>query len=417
MQMNPKIKVNGFNSLPFDDLVGKPNILIDLTNDPCSKLKSVKISDKLKIPFITASTSKNKGKVMVYTTMSKTERIILSKKGYTQGIDEYLLPDFENCQQGNITSGLIAGLVTEEIRKSILKLYDYDKLMKKGVTYNLLSNRRFKDECDINLSMTNYLNEKNLFKNKKAAIIGAGSIGNFVGIGLSLMGFDKIYLIDMDEIEEHNKNRQIAYTLGNYSGKKKIDILSRLMNKINPITKTIGIYGKLGTNLNKEERRKQVKLINESEFLKLDCDLILGCLDNISARAFANRLAVKNSIPYIDGGTSPFSGQVRVYSPGKTACLDCQENIYYQAIEEQNKQEISDHCTANDHEPSVIMSNQIIGAAILGEIRTLFYPEVYGQPVMNSILYNSFDRDRLILNRIKCKPNKDCLCSKKFYDK
>lgn len=417
MQMNSKIRVEGYYSSLFYDLVGKPNILVDLTNDPSSKLKSVKISDKLKIPFITASTSKNKGKVMVYTPMSKTERIILSKKNYTLNIDEYLLPDFENCQQGNITSGLIAGLVTEEIRKSVLKLYDYDKLMKKGVTYNLLSNERFKDECEITLSISDYLNEKNLFKNKKVAIIGAGSIGNFVGLGSSLMNFDKIYLIDMDEIEEHNKNRQILYTLGNYVGEKKVEILSRLMNKINPTTQSIGIYGKLGNNLNKEEKRKQVKLINESEFLKLDCDLILGCLDNVSARAFANRLAVKNSIPYIDGGTSPFSGQVRVYSPGKTACLDCQENIYSQAIEEQNKEEISDHCTANDHEPSVVMSNQIIGAAILGEIRTLFYPEIYGQPVMNGMLYSSFDRDRFILNKIKCKPNKDCLCSKKFYNK
>jgi len=404
MHMNPNISAEGIPSSIFTDSVRNSNLIVDLTNDPSSKIESMLISDKLNIPLITASTGENKGKITVYNPSEKLEKI-LNKKDRK----DYLLLEFKDEKQGSITSGVIAGLVTEEIRKSIFRLDDYDKPLKRSVTYNLLSNNRFNEESNLEINLNK---EYGLFKDKKVVMIGAGAIGNFVGLGLSLLGFGEIYIIDMDEIKEHNKNRQIIYAFDDCNGKRKVDVMSKYLKKINPDDNSVAIYGKLGTCLEKEDKIKNVKLINESELLNLDCDLIIGCVDNMTARAFINSFAVKNSIPYINGGTDSFSGGVRIYSPGKTACLDCQADFYSKAIEElENKDYQPGHCTADDHQSSVVMSNQIIGSIIIGEIRAVLYPEIYGQPIKNGISYNCFSPDRVSMYSIVCEPKKKCLCA------
>jgi len=339
--MNENINVLGIHSKPFYDLVGKPNVLVDLTNNPSSKLNSLKLSDRLRVPLITASTSENKGRIMVYKPMSKVEKVLFAKNNTSKTIEDYLFLDFENSKQGNIPNGLFAGLVAEEIRKSILKLKENDTLMKRAVTYNLLSNKRFDDKSDITLNFNHYLNEKNLFKDKKIVMIGAGAVGNFVGLGLSLLGINQIYMIDMDEVDATNPNRQILYNFENNIGKRKVDVLSKALNNINPNINIKGLYGKVGEYLNENEISQGVKLIGESELLKLNCDLIIGGVDTFTTRAFINKIAVKNKIPYIDAGTEPFSGQVSVYNPGKTACIDCHKNVYLLAQKEAKENDIT----------------------------------------------------------------------------
>ncbi len=417
-QMNENINVLGIHSEPFYDLIGKPNVLVDLTNKPSSKLNSLKLSDRLRIPLITASTSENKGKIMVYEPMNQVEKILLSKNNNSKTIEDYLFLDFENSKQGNIPNGLIGGLATEEIRKSILKLKPNDKLLKKAVTYNLLSNKRFEDKSDITLNFDCYLNEKDLFKDKKIVMIGAGAVGNFVGLGLSLLGINQIYMIDMDEVDATNPNRQILYNFENNIGKRKVDVLSKALKNINPNINIKGLYGKVGEYLNENERSQGVKLIGESELLKLNCDLIIGGVDTFTTRAFINKIAVKNKIPYIDAGTEPFSGQVSVYNPGKTACINCHKNVYLLAQKEAKENDITPtSCIADNHDPSVVMSNQIISAMIVGEVKKIFYPEVYGFTIRDSIYYNSLSANRIILGNHIRNPRKGCPCSQDFYKK
>lgn len=417
-QMNENINVLGIHSEPFYDLVGKPNVLVDLTNKPSSKLNSLKLSDRLGVPLITVSTSENKGEIMVYKPMSKVEKVLFSKNNTSKTIEDYLFLDFENSKQGNIPNGLFAGLAAEEIRKSILKLKENDTLMKRTVTYNLLSNKRFDDKSDITLNFNHYLNEKDLFKDKKIAMIGAGAVGNFVGLGLSLLGIGQIYLIDMDNIDSSNPNRQVISNFENNIGKRKVDVLSKALKKINPDVDVVGIYGKVGEKLDRNEKSSGVKLIDESELLKLNCDLIIGGVDTFIPRAFINKIAVKNKIPYIDAGTEPFSGQVSVYNPGKTACMDCHKNVYLLAeIAAKENDTAPTSCTADNHEPSVVMSNQIVSAVILGEVKKIFYPDIYGSTIRDSIYYNSLSTNRIVLGNHKRNSRKGCHCSEDFYKK
>ena len=193
--------------------------------------------------------------------------------------------------------------------------------------------------------------------------------------------------------------------------------MSEVLYKINPNVNYHPIYGKVTKELTYNEKNKGVSLINENELLKLKCDILIGCLDNFSARKFMNDFAVKNSIPYIDGGTSSKSGQLALYVPGKTACLECQIDLSSQlsnAIKKDN--DMRNSCPDARHEPSVVMSNEVIGSLIVGETVVISCPDIYGEPIMNRILYRSFHPERIYLSGIS-KPNEGCLCSKGFYNK
>lgn len=411
-QMNKKIEVMGIHSEPFYTLFGpeKPKILLDLTNDPESKLNSIEISDKLNTPLITASTSENKGRLMLYNQISKMEKIVTGAASRKK--EDYLFLDYENSKQGNIPSGLIAGLITEEIRKYVLQLIEGDYMLKKEFNYNLLSDKMFNNPENISLDIKDYLKEKELFKNKKVTVIGAGAVGNFVGLGLSLLGVGQIYLIDMDYIDATNPNRQVISNFENNVGKKKVDILSKSLNKINPDIRITGIYGKLDKNLSAKEKNENIKLIDESAILNLNSDLVIGGVDSFASRAVINEIVVRNKIPYIDASTDPFSAILTTYIPGKTACLDCQTNVYKLAEEEKRRNEAISSCTADNHEPSVVMSNQIISAVAVGMTKKILHPNIYGAPPKGQIYYNSISSRRVSLSSKSTKSKKGCPCNK-----
>ena len=56
-----------------------------------------------------------------------------------------------------------------------------------------------------------------------------------------------------------------------------------------------------------------------------DYDIVLGCLDNISARMHVNAHAYYHGIPYIDGATDGMNGRVMAILPGGP-CLQCTMN-------------------------------------------------------------------------------------------
>ena len=398
------IEIDGISSNTFYDFVGNPNAIVDLSNNPKTKMKSIELSNELNVPLITASTSESRGRVLVYNQDNKMRN----------SIEDYLLLDFEGSNQGIIPSGVISGLVVEEVRKSIFKLNDYDKTIKTSVNYNLLSKIRSNKELDVKLTQKQFLNNKNILKNKKIGIIGAGAIGTFVSLESCLLNPKGIYIIDMDHVEETNKNRQILYCLDKSDGRKKVDATCEILKKINPNVESHPVYGKVGNKLNQDEIKKGVYLINEKELLNLNCDIILGCLDNFMARKFLNDFAVKNSIPYIDGGTSSDAGQLINYFPGKTACLECQIDLSKRlsdAIKRDNDMRTS--CPNERHQPSVVMSNEIIGSAMVGEMRNYFCPEVYGGILISKMNYNSNNMDCDKIYAIpSSQPKENCNCFK-----
>mgnify|MGYP001565948639 FL=1 len=135
--------------------------------------------------------------------------------------------------------------------------------------------------------------------------------------------------------------------------------------------------------------------IGEDYLLEKDYDIIFGCLDNKYSRTWLNNFAVKNNQTYIDGGTNPKSGQIAVYSPGNTECIDCQLDL-------KHFKRLPMHCYQVDG--SVVMSNMIIGSAMVGEAMKLFS----GNPLKGIFKYNALSDKRTYVTNRSIAKNHDC---------
>ena len=118
-------------------------------------------------------------------------------------------------------------------------------------------------------------------------------------------------------------------------------------------------------------------------------DVILGCFDNKYARLWLNNFAVNNKITYIDGGTGPKSGQIAAYIPGESSCIDCQMDL-------KNYRRENMSC-ADQPNASVVMSNMVIGSAMVGEAVRAMYS--VGTPLQSIIKYNVSFPNRIGLTR------------------
>ncbi len=104
----------------------------------------------------------------------------------------------------------------------------------------------------------------NLKVSESAAVLGAGGIGSWVSLFLSLVGVKKIIVIDPDKIEEHNLNRT-PYTYGQI-GEAKAIAIAQLIYERRPNVEVVPIIG--------TEVMPHVK-----ELLR-DVDIIVDCRDH-----------------------------------------------------------------------------------------------------------------------------------------
>lgn len=77
-------------------------------------------------------------------------------------------------------------------------------------------------------------------KNAKVAVYGIGGVGSFVVEGLARAGVGNLVLIDYDDVDITNINRQIL-ALHSTIGKRKIDVMKERILDINPNAK-VEIY-------------------------------------------------------------------------------------------------------------------------------------------------------------------------------
>jgi molybdopterin-synthase adenylyltransferase len=142
----------------------------------------------------------------------------------------------------------------------------------------------------------------------KVAIVGTGGLGTVSSLYLTLAGVGYIRLIDQDTVETQNLHRQILYTKDdlNYP---KAEIAAQKLKKQNPLVKVEAI----GENVNTQN----------VEHLLADVDCVVDGLDNMSTRYLVNRACVKHKIPYIFGAAIGIEGNLSVFAPPQTGCLEC----------------------------------------------------------------------------------------------
>ncbi len=141
----------------------------------------------------------------------------------------------------------------------------------------------------------------------KVLVVGAGALGNETVKNLVLSGFRDITLIDMDDIVTSNLSRCLFFRDSDVKKGMKADIVADRAKSLSPNVEVKPIVGK-------------VQDLEDWNF-----DIILGCMDNISARLHVNSHACYHKIPYVDGATDGMNGKLHVVLPG-TPCIQCTMN-------------------------------------------------------------------------------------------
>ncbi len=149
--------------------------------------------------------------------------------------------------------------------------------------------------------------QKKLAKSK-VAVVGLGGLGTASSLYLALTGVEHLRLIDQDTVEVQNLHRQVLYSLDDLHY-PKVEVSAKRLKKVNPLVKVEPI----SENLN----------ANNVEKLLSGIDCVVDGLDNMRTRYLINRACAKLKIPYVFGAAIGIEGNLSVFAPPETPCLEC----------------------------------------------------------------------------------------------
>lgn len=143
-----------------------------------------------------------------------------------------------------------------------------------------------------------------------ALVIGAGGLGSATAPYLAAAGLGFITLMDHDQVELTNLQRQIMHA-ENSIGKSKVASGKEFMQRLNS-----------SIQIDTIEARATTQLLDE---LLASVDIVLDCTDNFSTRHLINASCVKHLTPLVSGSALRFDGQISVFDPRKPSspCYAC----------------------------------------------------------------------------------------------
>jgi adenylyltransferase/sulfurtransferase len=142
----------------------------------------------------------------------------------------------------------------------------------------------------------------------KVCVVGAGGLGCPVGYYLAAAGTGTLAMVDNDEVELSNLQRQIAHSTSTI-GVNKAESSRKTFEALNPDCKVVTVKERL----------------NKDNVLDLfrDYDVIVDGTDNFATRYLINDACVMLKKPLVSGAILRFEGQVTTIVPGEGHCYRC----------------------------------------------------------------------------------------------
>lgn len=138
--------------------------------------------------------------------------------------------------------------------------------------------------------------------------IGAGGLGSPAAYYLVAAGVGTLGLVDMDEVDISNLQRQILHSTRDV-GKPKVESAAEKLSRLNPDVKL---------------ELHQTRLTSENAFDLVDrYDVVVDGCDNFPTRYLVNDVCVFLNKPTVHGSVFRFEGQATVFLPGKGPCYRC----------------------------------------------------------------------------------------------
>ncbi|MBU1360506.1 MAG: HesA/MoeB/ThiF family protein [Gammaproteobacteria bacterium] len=143
-----------------------------------------------------------------------------------------------------------------------------------------------------------------------ALVVGAGGLGSPVLLYLAAAGVGRITLIDDDEVDLTNLQRQVAHATSGV-GSSKVDSAAERMRGINPdiVIEPLCARADAAT----------------LDSLVAQADVVVDCSDNFATRHAVNLACVAHAVPLVSGAAIRFDGQLSVYDSRDPAspCYAC----------------------------------------------------------------------------------------------
>ncbi len=131
-----------------------------------------------------------------------------------------------------------------------------------------------------------------------ALVVGAGGLGSPAALYLAGAGVGKLTLVDDDQVDLTNLQRQIAHNTARI-GMAKAQSARQTIADLNPDVTVIA-----------EVRRADAPWLDD---VMPSVDVVLDCSDNFRTRHAVNAACVRHRRPLVSGAAIGFDGQVSVY--------------------------------------------------------------------------------------------------------
>ncbi|MCL5077076.1 MAG: molybdopterin-synthase adenylyltransferase MoeB [Actinobacteria bacterium] len=144
--------------------------------------------------------------------------------------------------------------------------------------------------------------------NKSVLLLGAGGLGSPAALYLAAAGVGHIGIIDMDEVDASNLQRQILHNMDRI-GERKVESAKKTIQLLNPDVEVTTFDVRLGAD-------------NVLDIID-GYDVIVDGMDNFPTRYLVNDAALLKKIPVVHGSIFRFEGQVTVFRPYEGPCYRC----------------------------------------------------------------------------------------------
>ena len=134
----------------------------------------------------------------------------------------------------------------------------------------------------------------------KVLLLGAGGLGSPAAMYLAAAGIGTIGIVDMDEVDASNLQRQILHNIERI-GDRKVESAKKTLQLLNPDVKVIAYDTRL-------EASNIMDII-------AGYDVIVDGADNFPSRYLLNDASIKIGIPVVHGSIFRFEGMVTVFDP------------------------------------------------------------------------------------------------------
>ena len=142
----------------------------------------------------------------------------------------------------------------------------------------------------------------------KVLIIGAGGLGAPAGLYLAAAGVGTIGIIDADDVDLTNLQRQVIHHTDDI-GTPKVKSAEAKMRAINPDV-TVRTY-------------KQWALADNIRQIVKEYDFVIDGTDNFAAKFLVNDACYFEKVPFSHAGILKFDGQLITIVPGESTCYRC----------------------------------------------------------------------------------------------